>query len=215
MIHLVDLANWCESHPRYPVNRDDAFVLSHEIETKVKQGFHFCITTPHLLEKLSKVRTICIDATYKLNWMGFPLIILGIVDRLKRFHPMIYAFSSHEATEDYAFVFASVKSGVTSYFPQNSWAPNKMIADGADQIRNAYYQVFEDSAKIDIMCFAHVIRNVRKRPFASKSSKPLIVDDIRKMQLAPNRNTFDMMSGLFIDKWQDTEPNFVSYFKKE
>lgn len=92
MIHLGDLANWCEGKAAYPENCDDAFVLSHEIVTSNdKQGFRFCMTTPNLLEKLSKMETICIDATYKLNWMGFPLIILGTVDRLKRFHPMIYA----------------------------------------------------------------------------------------------------------------------------
>lgn len=216
MIHLGDLANWCESKSSYPENRDDAFVLSHEIvDSKVKQGFRFCMTTPLLLEELSKVDLICIDATYKLNWMGFPLIILGTVDRQKRFHPMIYACSSHEATEDYEFVFSSVKNGVASYYPKDLWAPKKLIADGADQIRNAFYNVFGNDANIDIMCFAHVIRNIRKRPFSSKSSKALIIDDIRKMQLAPNRNIFDMMANLFIDKWTSTEPNFASYFKKE
>lgn len=216
MIHLGDLADWCEGNSSYPTNVDGAFVLSHEIvATGDKQGFRFCITTPHLLEMLSKVDTICIDATYKLNWQGFPLIILGTVDRLKRFHPMVYACSSHEATEDYAFVFKSAKNGVASYFPQNSWAPKKLIADGADQIRNAFYQVFEDCAEIDIMCFAHVIRNLRKRPFASKKNKALIVDDVRKIQLAPNRNIFDMMTELFMEKWRCNEPNFVTYFKTQ
>lgn len=216
MIHLGDLANWCEDKSVYPENSDDAFVLSHEIVTsRDKQGFRFCMTTPNLLEKLSKMETICIDATYKLNWMGFPLIILGTVDRLKRFHPMIYACTSHETTDDYAFVFASVKNGTASYFPHNSFAPKILIADGADQIRNAFFQVFPDSAQIIIMCFAHVIRNVRKRPFASKHSKALIVDDIRKMQLAPNREIFEIMTNLFIEKWNETEPNFVHYFKKE
>lgn len=65
------------------------------------------------------------------------------------------------------------------------------------------------------MCFAHVIRNVRKRPFASKNNKKLIIDDIRKIQLAQNRKMFDEMSRLFLLKWKGVEPNFVDYFKRE
>lgn len=144
--------------------------------------------------------------------MGFPLIILGTVDRKKRFHPLLYACSSHETTNDYSFVFSSAKESAASYFPENQFATKKLIADGADPIRNALYIVFE-SAEIDIMCFAHVIRNVRKRPFASKINKALIIDDIRKMQLAPNRNVFEMMSTLFIKKREELEPNFTSYFE--
>lgn len=215
MIHLGDLMEWCQNNSSYPKNGDDAFVLAHEIVTeKKKQGFRFSITTPNLLEKLSKCETICIDATYKLNWMGFPLIILGTVDRKKRFHPLIYACASHETTEDYAFVFSSAKNSAASYFPENNFAPKKLIADAADQIRNAFYEIF-DCAEIDIMCFAHVIRNVRKRPFASKNNKVLIADDIKKIQLAPNRKIFEMMTNLFIEKWEDAEPNFTSYFEAQ
>lgn len=89
-----------------------------------------------------------------------------------------------------------------------------MIADGADAIRNAFYQTF-DSAEMDIMCFAHVIRNVRKRSFSSKNNKQLIVDDIRKIQLAHNKATFKVMTRLFCQKWKNIEPEFIPYFKKE
>lgn len=92
--------------------------------------------------------------------------------------------------------------------------PETLIADGADAIRNGFYNTF-DSAKLDVMCFAHVIRNIRKRPFASKNNKPLILDDIRKMQSSSSRQMFEMMTQLFCDKWQCNEPNFVEYLKKQ
>lgn len=65
------------------------------------------------------------------------------------------------------------------------------------------------------MCYAHVIRNRRKRPFSSKNNKPLILDDIRKMQLAPSRKVFDDMTQMFKNKWYELENNFVDYFEKE
>lgn len=133
MVSLGDVMKWCESNSSYPKNGDEAFVLSYECNTdKAQKGFHFCITTPNLLGRLSKVSIICIDATYKLNWMGFPLVILGTVDKMKRFHPMIYACTSHEATQDYIFVFESVKVGIATHFPQQEFAPRTLIADGAD-----------------------------------------------------------------------------------
>lgn len=216
MIHLGDLMNWCKIRTGYPDHGDDAFVLSYQCCTeKDKKSFNFCLTTPNLLKKLSKMTTICIDATYKLNWLGFPLIILGTVDRMKRFHPLIYACFSNETTQDYKFIFQSIKDGIATHYPNAEFAPKKLIADGADAIRNAYYDVYNDCAEIDIMCFAHVIRNVRKRPFASKNSKSLIIDDIRKMQLAPHRKAFDLMVEMFKEKWEYIEPNFIQYFQKE
>lgn len=216
MIHLGDMAKWCDSKSNHTECVDDAFVLAHEIfAEKEKQGFRFCMSTPNLLEQLSKVSTIAIDATYKLNWMGFPLIILGTVDRQKKIHPMIYACASHETTDDYIFVLASINRYIGLHFPESKFAPKIMIADGAHAIKNAFFTVFKHCAEVLIMCFAHVIRNVRKRPFTSKNNKHLIIEDIKKMQLASNKGIFEMMTKLFREKWLDTESNFVEYFEKE
>lgn len=176
-------------------------------------GFGFAFSTPLLLLMLANFKTICIDATYKLNWMGFPLVVLGTVDRANHFHPFVYACVSHERAFDYEFVLRCVQNAIKNHFSKD-FSPTTIIADGADAIRNAFYTVF-DSAQLDVMCFAHVIRNCRKRPFASKSNKNLILADIKLMQLAPNRPTFTMMANLFAEKWDEVEPDFVQYFRKE
>lgn len=199
MINVGDLMQWCGEHSKLPTVPNEAFVLSHEsCSIEENMSFRFTMSTPALLAKLAKRETICIDATYKLNWMEFPLIIMGTVDRAKKFHPMIYACSSHERTEDYAFVFQSVKDAIRVHC-KKIFNPMTLIADGADAIRNGFYTVFPN-AKLDIMCFAHVLRNIRKRIFSSKNNKALIIDDIRKMQLAPNRNIFEYMAELFCQK---------------
>lgn len=89
------------------------------------------------------------------------------------------------------------------------------MSDAADAIRNGFYNVHEDCAEADVMCFAHVLRNVRKRPFTSKANKGLIIDDIRKIQLSSSKSTFELMTRLFLKKWEPLESNFVEYFKKE
>lgn len=95
-----------------------------------------------------------------------------------------------------------------------SFNPKIVVADGAKAISNAFFEVFPD-AEMNIMCYAHVIRNCRKRPFTSQHNKGLILEDIRYMHLAPNREKFDMMSILFLKKWKNIEKNFTEYFKKE
>lgn len=214
MIKLGNMIEWSEQYKEFPTDIDEAFVLNIETSSpREALSFRFAFSTPRLLELLSPAHTICIDATYKLNWQGFPLMVLGTVDRAKRFHPFAYACCSHEKQEDYKFVFQSIKDAIKTHLKRN-FQPNKLIADGADQIRNAFYEVFA-SAELDIMCFAHVIRNCRKRPFTSKNNKELILDDIRKIQSAPNRPSFNMMTNLFCEKWEQIESEFVTYFNKE
>lgn len=94
------------------------------------------------------------------------------------------------------------------------FAPTTNVADGADAIRNAFYGSFQ-SAKKDIMCFAHVLRNVLKRKFTNQNNKNLIIEDIQKMQLAPDKKTFKQMTKLFLDKWKNIEADFAEYFKKQ
>lgn len=192
------------------------FVLAHECSRlDEKLNFRFIISTPGLLRRAAKFETVCIDATYiyKLNWHGFPLIVLGTVDRYKRFHPVAYACCTNETTADYEFVFETIRDSIEVYF-EEEFNPKTMIADGADAIQNAFYNTFP-LAELDVMCFTHVIRNIRKRSFSTKTNKQLVLEDVRKAQLAPNKKTFLMMTQMLCEKWRSSESEFVDYFTKE
>lgn len=65
------------------------------------------------------------------------------------------------------------------------------------------------------MCFAHVLRNVMKRSFKSENNKNLIIDDIKNIQLAFDKQIFKMMTKKFCEKWIELENEFVTYFKKQ
>lgn len=146
ILKLGDLREWCRKHESFPSDVNEAFVLSHEYSSVfVKDlNFRFILSTPLLLEKLMHAKSICIDATYKLNWLSFPLIVLGRVDLNKRFHPLAYACCSHEKKEDYMFVFESVKKAIRDHL-NAEFEPEIIVADGADAIRNAWYEVFESA----------------------------------------------------------------------
>lgn len=214
MVKLGDLMSWCEKNKEIPSDENQGFVIgsdSSSVHSDLR--FRFVLSTLFLLNLLKSQKKICIDATYKLNWLGFPLMVLGTIDRAKRFHPLVYACCSHETGLDFEFILKSIKNTIKAQFDYD-FEPDMMIADGADAIRNAFYNTFS-SAKFDVMCYVHVLRNCSKQPFASRSNKSLIFEDIRNMHLAPNKPTFNMMSNLFCKKWIELEPNFVAYFRKE
>lgn len=213
LFKLGDLMSWCSKNSKLPEDDNKSFVFSYESSSLGESlYFRFAVTTKELLKKFIGLETFCVDATYKNNYMGYPMMVLGTVDRRKTFHPLVYGCCSGETAEDYAFFFESIRRAMTEYF-NHDFAPKIMIADGADAIRNAFYQVFQ-TAQIDIMCYAHVIRNIRKR-LTKKSHRTLILDDIREIQLAANRNTFDLMTKLFCEKWKDIDLDFVDYFKSQ
>ena len=214
MVDIGDVMQWCEDNSSYPSDDNQPFVLGSECSSVNEPfSFRFCLTTPLLLQFFIGLTTIAIDVTYKLNWNGYPLIVLGTLDRQKKFHPLLYACTSSETTQDYSFVFETLRNGIEVLLGEK-FQPEILIADGADSIRNAFYGSFE-SAKKDIMCFAHVLRNINKRKFSNKTVKSLIFDDIRKMQAAASRPIFNMMSKLFCEKWRNDERDFVEYFEKQ
>lgn len=170
-------------------------------------------STLYLLNLFKSVEKVCIDSTYKLNWNEFLLTILGTIDRNKKFHPVAFACTTNETVDDYAFVFDAVKKKIKECFSTN-FEPSILISDAADAIRNGFYRIFPN-ATVDIMCFAHVLRNVDKRKFNSKNNKKIIMDDIRKLQQAPDKSTFSFMSKLFCEEWTPVEAEFVEYFKTQ
>ena len=45
------------------------------------------------------------DATYKLLWLGNPVLNIGISDAKKVFHPLAIALCRQETQNDFAFIF--------------------------------------------------------------------------------------------------------------
>ena len=48
---------------------------------------------------------LCADATYKLIWQSFPVLISGTIDLQRHFHPVSESIYSNEAVDDFTFIF--------------------------------------------------------------------------------------------------------------
>lgn len=164
---------------------------------------------------------IAIDATYKLTWQGFPLIVAGTVDKCKQFHPIAVCLSKKEDAHDYAFVFNAIRQAYKHHNPLYEYKPTQLLADAAQAITNGFMSAFTDIDK-RIVCWAHVIRNIddKLKTISDKKIRFNIRTDICNLQLCPRADMFNTASKLLINKWKnhgDDEKvlDFLTYFQNQ
>lgn len=104
---FAGLSEWCETQPEVPASQHKIFVVDHfmDPETRVIRIF---VSTPNLLRQVAKGDIIHGDATYKTNWQGLPVLVVGSTDRTRKFILGGLILSSRESEEDYEFVFKSM-----------------------------------------------------------------------------------------------------------
>lgn len=106
-ISYADMEEWCkEKRFNFTMTQHSAFVLDYKFSGHY---FNICFTTKYLLSLAINASCIVIDATYKLNFQGFPLIVSGMIDLERQFHPFIVSLSADESTESYEFHFRTIK----------------------------------------------------------------------------------------------------------
>ncbi|CAF1299183.1 unnamed protein product, partial [Rotaria magnacalcarata] len=140
-ISLGEIEQWClESSQSIPESDDAPFVASYQIiyddddneHEDDDDGFY---KLPRYQKKIHA------DATYKLIWQGFPVLIVGTTDLDRHFHLFGMAICSNETTQDFRFIFRALQEGMKKLNLEEI-DPDSLIADGADAIRNAFQDVF-------------------------------------------------------------------------
>lgn len=216
-VSLGDMYAWMQKKSAVPDDNNGAFVLNYETSPPLSQQrfFRFAVTTKYMLGNALKSRLLHADATYKLNWHGFPIFVIGCTDHQRKFHPILFGAASSETEEDFAFLFKSLKDGIEKHF-QLVYEPHVLIADAAPAISNAFRNIFADSPNLlVIMCFMHVMHNIEKYKFGdtSKMVKDEIKNDVRSLHAAPSKQAYCKAQKLFIAKYENRQPEFSRYME--
>lgn len=214
-ISLGELERILIEKSKIPTNDTDAFVAAYVIEYEEPTFFRFFVSSKTLLALARNVKHIHADATYKLVWQGFPVLVVGTTDRNRQFHCFGIAVCVNEKTEDFEFLFSSLQKGVNKIFNE-VMSPQILISDASESIHNGFKKVFGGNSTI-IMCWAHMKRNVQKK--AEQLVKPKehirdILSDLDKLQLCHTEDIFKKASECFLEKWV-VQKQFVSYFRKQ
>lgn len=215
IISVGDLVQWCERNANIPIDEDKPFVIGFEHSNENEQRFfRFVVSTQRLLKHSINAPTFCVDGTYKLNWQGYPFLIVGTVDRARKFHVLAYACVTNETSLDYEFLFRTMIDAV-KLIHNVQLNPNVLLADGDRAIRNGFEASFPN-VDMMLMCYVHVLRNVNKRAFANaKNNQKQINSDIEILHQAATEEQFDELATLFLKKWDKKEANFIRYFAEQ
>ena len=98
-------------------NREDhdAMIIGHNLDP---ENFCLVFTSSCLLKNIihqaltSSVRYMRLDGTYKLNILGYPLLIVGTQDLNHKFRLIRMAISKHEREKDYKFLLEGLKTSI-------------------------------------------------------------------------------------------------------
>lgn len=208
-ISLGELEEWLTQRATIPDDEHTVFVVHYEANYDVPY-FRFFLSTKNLLSQSMKSKTVHADTTYKLNYEGFPVLVLGVTDLDRHFHPSGISVCTKEETEDFTFIFQSLTSGIYRVHG-HTYKPTTLVSDAAEAIHNGFIAVF--GVLLIIMCWAHLKHAILKR-YKGKANIDAILSDLDLLQLSPSNESFQIALNLFFEKWKKEE-EFIAYFKEQ
>lgn len=221
-INLGELEEWCQERSTPLVqNTNDAYVVCFTTDQKESMNpvFRIFISSLRLLQAAPLSDIVHVDATYKLNWQGFPVMVIGTSDKDRKFWPLGAAVCSSETSEDFRFIFQSLVEGV-SQVCNSAYSPSVLVADASAAISKGFREVFGDDKK-RVFCWAHAIRAMdgQLKRITDKKIRQRLRDDIVQLQLSISPEVFAIAKQLFLSKWSAMKnqeiTNFLTYFTSE
>lgn len=219
-LNYGSLYAWLNESNAVPEEENQPFVVNFDISidelVEENSEFRFFVSSKRLLRSAITAEKIHTDATYKLIWQGFPVLLVGMTDSGRKFHPFGVSVSTIERAADFEFIFRTVENAVCDIL-NSKMKPRVLICDAAFAIHNGFENVFGNDLPI-IMCWAHVRRNVAKnlpKYIRDKKKQNEFLADLDKLQLARSTEDFEKASKLFIEKWRKVSSELVEYFSQE
>lgn len=222
-ITMAQITKFVNEHIAIPKEEDEPFIVAFERSPSTQKNnkyFRLFISTQRLLRTASEATVIHADATHKVTTEKLPLLPFGVSDSSKSFHFIGLTLTTHEKIADYTFSFNALQLGVRLVTGKEFTKPLVLVSDADASIHAGFHESFGNLASKVIMCYPHVMGNVkRKYKFADTSNKEQFMADIRILHNSASEQQFDNGCALFIQKWKDTEPNITitinsSFFQK-
>ena len=190
----------CQTCDTVPEDSDSPFVV-HKIccnEESSNSYFKLFFTTKRLINLTALPRlALHADATYKLIWNGFPVLLVGATDSGHTFHPFGLAVVPNEDEDSFAFLFRTLRT----LAHEINGAPlhsSPVLSDAAAAIYNGFNTAKHDvdpeetSPTLRLLCWFHVAFNIKKKLHLIKSDekREKVHSDLCLMQLSPDQVFF-------------------------
>uniref|UniRef100_A0A914Q532 SWIM-type domain-containing protein n=1 Tax=Panagrolaimus davidi TaxID=227884 RepID=A0A914Q532_9BILA len=210
-----ELIQECAKHERNDEKPNQCYVEYSNLGINISSGkldFVIMFTTPHLMEEQIGQKYLQADVTFKITWMGFPLMVTGFSDVNRKFHITSISIISSENSATYKEVFSKIK-----HFKQDfEYIPEYLMGDGAASFTKAMLEIFGDKNRL--MCYFHVLEQIKpKIKSFPQSHQSIILRDIHLLKRAFSPAEFTAASKLMIESWQKAgiSSTFIGYVKKQ
>lgn len=154
------------------------------------------------------------------------VLLVGIIDLAKHFHPFCMVVTKRETAKDFAFAFKSLKDGLKIHF-NFDYKPNTLLADSAPAITNGFTLGFGYPPRWRIICWAHALKKFDNKyssvipvPANKKDKvnniKSKAREDLLFLQTSVSMNIFQIARKLLLEKWKKIKPVsncFIDFFR--
>jgi hypothetical protein len=218
-VSIAALQAWAEGKEELPEELDQPFLaakeLSHELdEEPVVRLF---LTTRRLLTNATHADLLSVDATYKLNFHGYPVLMAGVIDSDKKYHPLGVALCITETGDDFAFLCQAIRDSVL-LSTGHDFQPRFLLADAAAAITNGAREAFGDFVRLT--CWFHAAKKIegrlRRLPAATASA---IYNAVCLLQLSRGLEEFlagvELLRAQYVDGEDAGIAAFFTYLDEE
>jgi hypothetical protein len=169
-----------ESHYDPPIQDTEYFSFGYEIRDGVPQVgfggtsgvFKVGVTTKTLLRNMDRHSSTFVfhwDATYKINSLDYPILICGITDPGRNFHPVAFFVISQESTDEYVWAMRSLMKAYEDVVGLQLQI--RYVMSDAAKAPAAAVMRYQSQLNVQtiLMCFFHLVACVNKRLGAAAS----------------------------------------------
>ncbi|EGZ24980.1 hypothetical protein PHYSODRAFT_398409, partial [Phytophthora sojae] len=103
-----------------------------------------------------------LDATFKLNSVGYPVLVCGITDATRAFHLVALFITSQLQYEHFEAALVALRR-VYARVNGAEWQVKFVLGDADKAQHTAFRSVFADCPLTYLMCFYHVVAKLRER----------------------------------------------------
>ena len=133
----ADLRKAVENNVKEPEDENEAFIVDYDIkddEGEANVRFHITWSTKKMMRRINRELAQG-DATYRINWRGFPVLVAGTSTSTGKFFPWSFTLTSKEDSSVWSSVFRWMKSVL------GDLSPKKVLGDGARDFTKAAREV--------------------------------------------------------------------------
>jgi hypothetical protein len=196
-----------------PDDIHDAYIIGSDIDHE-NGKFRIVVSSMRLLSLLAHFQTLAADCTFKTTLQGYPLLVICVIDAMRKAHPVAFASISNMECSDYQFVFQSLtetaaKKGINVKI-------TTFLSDGEMALKKAARLVFGQTVTL-LNCYFHVkenlIKHFKKSVELSTEIQEQIKREISLLQIAPTKKHFAAALDQFVSKYKIYE-TFSKFFAK-